>query len=177
MGMHNKSHIYDEQLPRLIRDGATMSEAARALGVSYDAVRAAKRRRDLAFPHEQRLQEGDIAAMLQGLSDRESVEFLLEVIESLRNALRPVDTAIAERFGLSFLENRMLGVLMAADGNVVRKESIYDALYFDRSPDDLPDFKSFEPILSNLRRKMDPRFGVIELQRGFGWRFVKRGLV
>ena len=174
MGMHRQSELYDKALSEMSASGASMKDTAELLDVSLEAIRAAKNRRGLSFVHQTE-RDADVSELIDQLSDRESIDFLLALVEELRNALCVFDTELAERFGLTFLENRLLGVLMASRGKTVPKDSAYSALYYDRQPDRLPSSNTVAVILMNLRGKLPEEFGRIDTIQGFGWRFVEAG--
>ena len=175
MGVQQKNTPYTSALPKLAASGHSLTEAASVLGLSVDSVRAAKNRLGIdGFQHHV-LRDTDIKTQLAGLTDREAIEFLLEVISQMRTAMKVVDTDLAEQFGLSFLENRLLCILMRSEGRVVSKESIYNGLYYDRDPNRLPQIGTISVHAHKLRQKLPPGFGRIDTVHKFGWRFSRTG--
>lgn len=56
-------------------------------------------------------------------------------------------------FGLTAMEQRYIEVLYAKFGQLVRKDALLDAAYFDRNLDDVPFGKIVDVIISKIRIK------------------------
>jgi hypothetical protein len=87
---------------------------------------------------------------------REHIEELEETVRQLREQLIPSVTFPAE-IGLTATENRMLSFLLARSPNIMPKERIHEAIYFD--DDDAPFSKVLDVMLIRCRRKLAP-YGV-----------------
>ena len=94
---------------------------------------------------------------------REHIEELEETVRQLRELLIPSVTFPAE-IGLTATESKMLSFLLARSPNIVSKERIFQAIYFDAQ--DAPVSKIIDVMLLRCRKKLAP-YGV-EIARSWG---------
>jgi two-component system, cell cycle response regulator CtrA len=103
---------------------------------------------------------------------RQHIEELEETVRQLREQLVP-DVTFPREIGLTRMENAVLSFLLARSPNVVSRDRITHAIYFDK--DDAPVSKVVDVMVFHLRRKLAP-YGVEILTRwGSGFAIDRAG--
>lgn len=142
----------------------TIAEIADEHGISYNAARNALQRRGLKAVVAVKDYRSEVARM----TESEAVEYLLDCIE----ALTQVETVDVEPWGLTRTELRVFGCLSSHAGRPVTKESIYNAMYFDRrASDDLPAPKCVDIYVYKVRQKIPQSAGQIRTVRPLGYQW------
>ena len=143
----------------------TIGEIANEHGISYDAARIALQRRGL----KARVDGKDYRSEVARMKATEAVEYLLNCLDTLTQ----VETVDVAPWGLTRMERRLFACLSDHNGRPVTKESLYNAMYFDRySADELPNVKIVDVVICHVRQKIPEGAGRIETVRsvGFVWR-------
>lgn len=140
---------YNQRLPGLIDLGFTRSEIAEDFGVSSDAVQRAAERRNLSISDRQTFRH-----KAEAMPPKEAVKYLLAVMDSLPIACEqnehPVDV-----LPLTRMQRRVMVHLYENTGQVVSKEQIYRAMYFDRiAEDDCPDDNIVSVVICKIRKAL-----------------------
>lgn len=110
-----------------------------------------------------------IVEKVEEMKPLDAVDYLLGVIEQTDSIKEPgVDECSEIGFEFTPTEARLVRALKRADGSPVSKDSLYTAMYFDRTSDDeLPGPKIVDVIVCKIRKKL---VGYkIKTRRGFGY--------
>jgi two-component system, cell cycle response regulator CtrA len=97
---------------------------------------------------------------------RQHIEELEETVRQLREQIVP-DVTFPREIGLTRMENAVLSFLLARSPNVVSRDRITHAIYFDK--DDAPGSAIVSVMLVKLRRKLAPYGVKIMTQWGSGF--------
>jgi DNA-binding response OmpR family regulator len=97
-----------------------------------------------------------------------AVNFLLDYIEALTTA---GDTSPAHD-NMTRLESRIMNRLLLSESDVVTRDQLMTAMYFDRQPHDWPEAKIVDVKICALRTKV-PSNNNIETVWGRGYRLVR----
>lgn len=110
----------------------------------------------------------ELRAVVATMEPSAAVAFLLDHIE----AITPVDDAPHRHDGMTRLENRIMNRLLLSEGEVVTRDQIMTAMYFERLPQDWPGAKIADVKVCTLRKKL-PANNTIETVWGVGYRLVR----
>jgi len=100
------------------------------------------------------------------------IEQVSDKIEVLcRSYMLPLPAHAGDDLGLTPQEGRLFGLLKSKEGQLVRRDSILDALYFDKSKEAEP--KIVDVLLCRVRRKLSKAGWRIESIHGTGVRMVR----
>lgn len=168
------------QMEEFAERGLHLAAAARAAGVSADAIRRAEGRhgvslRRIAPGHVLRVDHREV---VQDLKPMDAVEYLLDVLEAI---IAPVSADVAWEFPGTTMtpqEKRVLRVI-ALSRVPVNRETLYGALNGDRVAHPMEgNGKIVDVVLCRVRAKV-AQFGVRIVNRhGIGWSVeVPRGFV
>lgn len=93
-----------------------------------------------------------IQEQIRGMSPPDAIEYLMCFIETL---IPPKDEdAISEAVNCGLTPNQAKILLFIFNTKLATRRAIYDALYFSRSADDLPDEMTVNVHVYNLRKVM-----------------------
>lgn len=108
---------------------------------------------------------------------REKLHELTDQLETLARALleATVPTETWAPYKLSCLQARLGVVLHGKLGYAVTTDTIMDALYFDRNPDEVPDRKIVQVTACNMRKKLAKHNAPFRIETvwGVGLRLVR----
>jgi len=166
--MKQATALYDTALYEAVQNNATWAEVAKDVGAPTEnaaRIAAARRARDGSFTH--------IRNTALNLPPLDAVEYLLDTLETLA-LVSLTKPHVADKIAptVTYYERRVLIALIdarAADG-VLNKDSLYNAVYFDKPDCGARDIKSVDVFICKLRKKL--KRGKIETIWGEGYRFV-----
>lgn len=143
----------------------SLKQLSEEYGISREAVRARMFRRGLNATRET---EQELRAVVATMKPREAIAFLLDCIEVLTS----VDDAPRVHDGMTLLESRIMNRLLLSEGDVVTRDQLMTAMYFERLPQDWPGAKIADVKVCTLRKKL-PANNIIETVWGVGYRLVR----
>lgn len=103
------------------------------------------------------------------------IDEISDSIECLSRAYITPSARVAE-YGaghMTMLEQRLFDFLKSRMGDICNKDSVYNAVYFDKSPDDLPEIKILDIFLCRIRKKIAKTDYKIETIWHRGWRMTE----
>lgn len=174
MTIQRPARAYDtDDLRAFVQSGATLADIAAELDTNKGAIRRALGRRDMRAT---RAECQTLRQRVQTMRAPDAVEFLLDCFEVLAGSMAGADDHPVDAWGIRLTptERRMLICLHDAGGGLRNKNSLLDAMTFDR-PGDGPSIKSVDVYICKLRRKLPARVGRIETVHWHGYRFVAAG--
>lgn len=155
---------------RAQQEGMTIAEAAQELGISYDAARNRAYRANVKLAVQREVSFEQKALEMKPV---DAVNYLLGVVHSLL-MVHPDQPRFA--FDLTPMQERLLAALDDHRGMVVSKESLFEAIYFDRIEDDRPEsMKIVDVQVSKIRKLLPDGFGSIDCVWGVGYRLKDAG--
>lgn len=146
-------------------ENLTLTQLSEEYGLSRNAVRSRLYRRGLNSTREEYQELRDTVSTMK---PQDAVAFLLDCIEILTS----VEKAPEIYEGMTKLESRIYNRLLISEGNLVTREQLYTAMYFDRHADEYPAVKIMDVKICKLRKKL-PANNTIETVWGLGWRLVR----
>lgn len=99
--------------------------------------------------------EQDHREIAEGLPPTRAVEYLLGVIEVLRDAEPSHSVADELGLGLTGTELRMFTAFHSHMGVIFTKEKMHTAMYFDSTDGDTPDILIVDAFVCRLRQKLN----------------------
>lgn len=160
-----------DRVAKLAMDGMTISEIADELDLSYDGVRHHLYRAGIRARRET---SRTIRDKLEVLKPMAAVEYLLGIIENYEMISNDHHEIDQMPFNLTPTERRLMMALYNANGRMVTKETLYNAMYIDALPGDDPrDDKIVNVLICKIRQKMPESIGRIETVWGTGFRFFR----
>ena len=137
------------------------------MGMNRSAVRRREKATGIMLPRKPIGTGRSHRDVVQDMKPLDAVEYLLEVIESLR----PTDLADWTFPGAHFSpsEKRILRAIVKAAPRILTRDGAMDAIMAHRAGDDAPDPKLFDVFIFNIRRKLRGQPVKIVTHRGLGW--------
>lgn len=112
----------------------------------------------------------DHREIVQDMKPLDAVDYLLGIIELNAPALTDVSASDIVGVWLRPIQGRIVATLLAANGGVVSKGRIFDAIYCDVvSADDLPDIKTLDMHVCLTRKRLKGSRFSINTHWGVGY--------
>ncbi len=166
--------IIREDLEAAAREGLWPAKAAERFGVTHVTIRRAEDRTGIKLD---RVEKGahrygnDYRAAAESMRPADAVEFLLDVIESLR--VKPDHEWQLPGIHLTRSERQLLRAMADASPRILTRDHAITAIMAGREADDAPDEKIIDVFLSRIRKKLDPLGITFTTHWGVGWTIAK----
>lgn len=165
--MGKASGITTDTLAIARADGLSQTELAAQMGVTSSCIRKWEKAIGVRLPRKPSGTGRSHRDVVRDMKPLEAVEYLLEVIESMRRVT--ADDWVFSGVHFTASERRLLRAIAEAAPRVLTRDGAMDALMEPRAGDDAPEAKIIDVHICKIRRKLRGQPVRIVTHWGLGW--------